>query len=163
MKMMAIIMNTSAIKNDNDKKLILVVEDKYDMNELICAVMRNAGFDTISALDGKQGVKMAAELIPDLILMDIKLPKMDGITACEYITKSAKTTNVPVIMVSAKIDVRTKLAAFIAGAKRYITKPFGVEELVEEVRRTFRQKIIVEKIAAYRGNCEVDGNFGVLS
>jgi DNA-binding response OmpR family regulator len=156
------IMNTTAVRNDYNRKLVLVVEDDQDMNELMCALMSGAGFDTISAADGRLGIEMASEQIPDLILMDIMLPELDGIKACENLRKSVNTANIPVIMVSAKRDVHTKLASFVAGAKRYITKPFGVEELVDEVKKTFRQKKITENIDAYHGKCDGEGDFGVF-
>lgn len=158
----AMSMNTAAVKTDYEKKLVLVIEDDQDMNELMCALMSGAGFETISASDGRKGIEMATEYTPDLILMDIMLPEIDGIKACENLRKGTSTTNIPVIMVSAKRDVHTKLASFVAGAKRYITKPFGVEELVEEVRKTFKQKRISEEIDAYHDKCDGKGDYGVF-
>jgi DNA-binding response OmpR family regulator len=152
----------AALKTETDRKIILIVEDDEDMNELLCVLMSGAGFDTISALNGREGIDKAIERQPDLILMDIMLPEMDGITACERLNKEASTATIPVIMVSAKRDVHTKLASFVAGAKRYITKPFDVVELIEQVRKTFRQKRISEEIDAYRDKCEGNGDFGVF-
>ncbi|MFA6451291.1 MAG: response regulator [bacterium] len=155
-------MSTAVAKNEVDNKLILVVEDDRDMNELMCALMSGAGFQTISAGDGKEGLDLAFEHHPDLILMDIMLPEMDGIKTCEKLRKETVTAGIPVIMVSAKRDVHTKLASFVAGAKRYITKPFGVEELIDEVRKTFRQKRISQDVDAYRDKCDGGGDFGVF-
>ena len=155
-------MSLAATKNEIGQKTVLVVEDDEDMNELIRALMKGAGFKTISAVDGIEGINMAIKMQPDLILMDIMLPELDGIKACERLNKEAATMAIPVIMVSAKRDVHTKLASFVAGAKRYITKPFGVEELVDEVRKTFKQKRITEGIDAYRDKCDGSRDFGVF-
>jgi len=155
-------MTVAAIKKRLDSKLILVVEDDQDTNELICALMGGAGFKTISAPDGKEGLGLAAEHHPDLILMDIMLPEVDGIKVCERLGKDKNTASIPVIMVSAKRDVHTKLASFVAGAKRYITKPFGLEELVDEVRKTFKQKRITEDVGAFHEKCDGGGDFGVF-
>jgi len=155
-------MSVAAAKSELDRKTVLIVEDDEDMNELIRALMKGAGYDTISAMDGIEGINLAMERQPDLILMDIMLPELDGIKACERLNKETSTMAIPVIMVSAKRDVHTKLASFVAGAKRYITKPFGVEELVDEVKKTFRQKRITEDIDAYRDKCDGSGDFGVF-
>lgn len=130
----------------NEDKTILVVEDDKDMNELICAVLAEAGYKTISVSTGEKGIERAHQDKPDLVLLDIELPKMDGIEVCRSITSHEETKGIPVIMVTIKRELSTKLSSYIAGARRFITKPFGVEELVGEVRKTLRQSGIPQHL-----------------
>ncbi len=133
-------------ENTNEDKTILVVEDDKDMNELICAVLSEAGYKTISVHTGEKGIERAHQDKPDLVLLDIELPKMDGIEVCRSITTHEETKSIPVIMVTIKRELSTKLSSYIAGARRFITKPFGVEELVGEVRKTLRQSEIPQHL-----------------
>ncbi|HOX27926.1 MAG TPA: response regulator [bacterium] len=128
----------------NGKKKVLVVEDDEDMNDLICAVLGEAGYETQSAVTGEDGFKAAVEIKPDLILLDIRFEKgeMDGLEVCRRISNFKDTKSIPIIMVTIERELSTKLAAYIAGAKRYITKPFGVDDLISEVEKTFKQKNI---------------------
>jgi two-component system, OmpR family, alkaline phosphatase synthesis response regulator PhoP len=131
---------------ENGDKTILVVEDDKDMNELICAILNEAGYKTISAMSGEKGLERAYQDKPDLVLLDIQLPKMDGIEVCRAITSNDETKSIPVIMVTIKKELSTKLSSYIAGARRFISKPFGVEELVGEIRKTLRQTGIPQHV-----------------
>ena len=124
------------------KKTILVVEDDKDINELICAVLDQAGYEPVSVEDGEEAVRKADKLKPDLVLLDIMLPKMDGIEVCHSISSNEKTKGIPIIMVTIKRDTSTKLESYIAGASRYITKPFGVEFLLSEIEKTLRSPLL---------------------
>lgn len=106
--------------------------------------------------------EMAREYKPDVILLDIMLPGKNGIDICKELSREASTSAIPVIIVSVKNDVHTKLSAFIAGAKRYITKPFGVEDIVNEVRKTLRQKELTSGVDHYRDKCNGKGDYGVF-
>jgi len=130
----------------NGKKKILVIEDDRDMNDLVCAVLSEAGYTTFSADSGETGIAIAEKDRPDLILLDVMLPKMDGIEVCRSLSSVESTKGIPVIMVTIKRELSTKLASYIAGARRYITKPFGIEELLEEVKRTLRQTHITRTL-----------------
>jgi len=123
----------------NKNYTILVIEDDEDMNELVCAILDTAGYTMESAADGREGLEKAIEKKPDLILLDIMLPEMDGIELCRKLTADEETRNIPVIMLTLKRELSVKLSSYIAGAKRYITKPFGVEDLLSEVKNTLRQ------------------------
>jgi two-component system, OmpR family, alkaline phosphatase synthesis response regulator PhoP len=122
-----------------EKKTVLVIDDDLDMSELICAVLKEAGYNAAAALDGKEGLEKAKEIAPDLVLLDIMLPKMDGIEVCRNLANDTNTKSIPVIMVTVKQELSSKLASYIAGARRYITKPFGIEDLLGEVEKTLRQ------------------------
>ena len=133
-------------KTDNGDKTILVVEDDKDMNELICAILTEAGYKTISVASGEKGIEKVHQEKPDLVLLDIELPRMDGIEVCRAITSNDETKSIPVIMVTIKRELSTKLSSYIAGARRFISKPFGVEELIGEVRKTLRQSGIPQHV-----------------
>jgi len=155
-------MEATKLKEDIEKKMVLVVEDDPDMNELLSALMNNAGYRALSATDGQTGAAMAREHKPDLILMDIMLPGISGIDVCRHLMKEPETSGIPVIMVSAKRDMHSKLASFVAGARRYITKPFGIEEILDEVSKTFRQKRIAEQVSDYHDKCGTDSDLSVF-
>ncbi len=110
-------------------KVILIVEDDPKSLELTQAIIEASGYSTIAAIDGEQGVKLARDKKPDLILMDIMMPKMDGYTACHAIKTDKLTREIPVIMLTAAgYELNKKLAQKI-GASGYVTKPFNIEEL----------------------------------
>jgi len=134
-----VLLKECAALSGNNNKTILVVEDDADMNDLICSVLEEAGYKTISVATGEKGLETANQSKPDLVLLDIELPQMDGIEVCRAISSNEKTRSIPVIMVTINRDISMKLSSYIAGARRYITKPFGVDELVGEVRKTLRQ------------------------
>jgi len=129
---------------EDARKTILVVEDDPDMSELICSVLSSAGYSIVSVDNGEKGLEKAHQIKPDLILLDIMLPCMDGIEVCRSITTNDDTKRIPVIMVTIKRELSTKLASYIAGARRYITKPFGIDELLGEVQKTLRQNELTE-------------------
>ena len=110
-------------------KVILIVEDDPKSLELTRDVIEASGYSTISAIDGEQGVKLARDKKPDLILMDIMMPKMDGYTACHAIKMDELIKEIPVIMLTAAGYELNKKFAQNMGASGYITKPFNIEEL----------------------------------
>jgi DNA-binding response OmpR family regulator len=131
---------------ENGDKTILVVEDDKDMNELICAILTEAGYKTISVSSGEKGLESAYQDRPDLVLLDISLPQMDGIEVCRAISTNEQTKCIPIIMLTIHKELSIKLSSYIAGARRFISKPFGVEELVGEVKKTLRQTVIPQHI-----------------
>lgn len=106
-------------------KTILVVEDDPKSLKLVRDLLRVSGFTTIEATDGEQGVALARSKKPDLILMDIMMPKMDGYTACRAIRTDKATRTIPVVMLSALGHELNKELGKDMGANAYITKPFG--------------------------------------
>ena len=120
------------------KKVILVVDDDSDLNDLMCNALGDAGYDTVSAYDGMQGVDLAREYRPDLVLLDVMMPKMDGIEACRTIAKDESTSAIPVIMVTVKGGLTPKLSSYMAGARRYLTKPIEMDDLLAEVDKVLK-------------------------
>ncbi len=116
-------------------KLILVVDDEPKSLKLIRDLLQASGYKTIEAADGEQGVELAKARKPDLILMDIMMPKMDGYTACDAIKKDEATKAIPVIMLtSLDYELNKKLGRDM-GAAGYITKPFDHQELLGVISR----------------------------
>jgi two-component system alkaline phosphatase synthesis response regulator PhoP len=119
-------------------KRILVVDDDPLQLKLVDAVASKAGYEVLSAPDGKSGLDRARELHPDLIIMDIMMPQMDGYTALEAIRQSNGLKKVPVIMVTAVgFDMNRKMALEM-GADDYVTKPFGVKDLLERIEKLLK-------------------------
>jgi len=114
-------------------KVILIVEDDPKSLTLTKDLLRLSGFTTIQATDGKQGVELAKAVKPDLILMDIMMPKMDGYAACRAVKADQATSNIPVVMLTAVgYELNKKLAEQV-GADGYVTKPFGRQELMDAI------------------------------
>lgn len=112
------------------------------MNDLVCDALDSAGYQTLSAFDGLEGLRLGSEAHPDVILLDIILPDADGVDLCRDLRKNEATRLIPIIMLTGRQDLSTKLSSYIAGAKRYITKPFQIDQLIEEVDKTLIQKQI---------------------
>ena len=121
---------------DEDKKTILIVDDEQSIIDILVYNLKKEGYDTIEANDGATAVEMAIEQKPDLILLDVMLPKMDGLTACK---KIKSTINVPILMLSAKDEELDKIVGLELGADDYITKPFSVRELMARVKANLRK------------------------
>ncbi len=126
---------------------ILIIEDDKDTNDVISAILSDAGFDTLSSLDGEDGLSKAKQESPDIIILDLMLPRINGLDVCRMLSSDEKTRTIPVIILTAKSELSTKLSSFVAGAKRFLTKPFEAQDLVNEIRRTIRQKEIAKSLA----------------
>ncbi len=113
---------------------VLVVEDEPNIREIINFNLENWGFEVMQANDGETALAMAEEYSPDLILLDLMLPKMDGIEVCRRLKSGFWTSRIPVIMLTAKKEVKDKVRGMEVGADDYITKPFSREELEARVK-----------------------------
>ncbi len=114
---------------------ILVAEDERDIRELVAFSLRGlGGFDVTQAANGAEAVERAQAEPPDLILMDVRMPKMNGFEACRKLKESDQTKNIPVIFLSARGQESEIQQGLTAGAVEYIIKPFAPDELVNQVR-----------------------------
>ena len=129
---------------DDDKKTILIVDDEQSIIDILVYNLKKEGYNTIEANDGVTAVEMAIEQKPNLILLDIMLPKMDGLTACK---KIKSTLNVPVLILSAKDEELDKIVGLELGADDYITKPFSVRELMARVKANLRKSEVPTAVA----------------
>ena len=114
---------------------ILVVDDSPTETHIISTALEKQGHRISVAVDGKDGVEKATQIIPDLILMDVVMPELNGFQATRQLTKQPSTANIPVIMVTTKDQKTDRMWAERQGAKGYITKPFVEDELIQEVNR----------------------------
>ena len=119
-----------------EKKTILIVDDEQKIVDLLVHNLTREGYNTIEANDGQTAINLALEKRPDLILLDVMLPRIDGLTVCKKIKNAY---NVPILMVSAKDDELDKIVGLELGADDYITKPFGVREVVARVKANLRK------------------------
>lgn len=118
------------------KNKILIVDDDQNICELLRLYLEKEGFETIVANDGEQAVQSALKNSPDLILLDIMLPKFDGWQVCREIRKTMET---PIIMITAKGEVFDKILGLELGADDYVTKPFDTKEVVARVKAVLRR------------------------
>ncbi|MBC8468171.1 MAG: response regulator [Planctomycetes bacterium] len=121
------------------KGKILIVEDDRDIAEMVEYNLREEGYDTLSAFNGEDGVKLAKKESPDLIILDIMLPIIDGFEVCRILKKEQITADIPVIILSAKSQETDKIVGLELGADDYITKPFSPRELIARIRAIMRR------------------------
>lgn len=113
---------------------MLIVDDEKDTVDALTIRFKSLGYDVISASDGIAALTKAREEHPDIILLDIMLPKLDGYKICRMLKFDEKYKNIPIIMLTAKIGDEQKKLGKDVGADDYITKPFNTEDLVARVR-----------------------------
>ena len=116
------------------QRRILVVEDDPEQRELLRFNLSNAGFAIGTAADGIEALKKARSLPPDLILLDLMLPELDGLAVCEVLHRDSQTSNVPVIILTAVSGQLARLSGLEAGAFDFISKPFSPRFLLERIR-----------------------------
>ena len=124
-----------------DKKTILIVDDEKPIVDILVYNLEKEGYNTLEANDGLAAVEIATSQKPDLILLDIMLPKMDGLTVCKQIRNSL---NVPILMLTAKDEEIDKILGLELGADDYITKPFSVRELMARIKANLRKTEVKE-------------------
>lgn len=136
-------------------KKILIVDDEKNIVEILKFNLKKEGFSTIEAYDGEEAMEMALNEDPDLILLDVMLPKMDGFTVCRKLRQSINT---PIIMLTAKEEEVDKVLGLELGADDYITKPFSHRELIARIKANLRRSDIEETGYKKNGNIIKCGN-----
>jgi len=121
------------------KELIFAVEDEAHIQQLIKYNLESAGYRVVTFESGEELLKESKNTVPDLFLLDIMLPGMDGFEVCRYLRQDLRTKNVPIIMLTAKGEEFDKVLGLELGADDYITKPFSVRELLARVKAIFRR------------------------
>lgn len=121
---------------DKEKKTILIVDDEQHIVDILVYNLEKEGYNTLQANDGLIAVDIALSQKPDLILLDIMLPKMDGLAVCKRIRH---TLNVPILMLTAKDEEIDKILGLELGADDYVTKPFSVRELMARIKANLRK------------------------
>lgn len=120
--------------NANDKPTILIVEDNYDVRTYICACLSDS-FNLLTAENGQRGVERAMEHTPDFIISDVMMPLKDGYALVRELKMDKRTSHIPIILLTAKADVNSKLIGLKQGADAYLAKPFNPEELIVRVNK----------------------------
>ena len=115
---------------------ILIIEDEENILEAVKYTLTQEGYDVFTSVDGEDGLEKAQEIKPDLVLLDVMLPKMDGFEVCRILRKDLE---MPVFMISAKAEEIDRVVGLEMGADDYITKPFSMRELVVRVRNSLRR------------------------
>jgi DNA-binding response OmpR family regulator len=118
---------------------VLVVEDERDVAELIRFNLGKEGYDVVVTGSGTEAVKQAREARPDIVLLDIMVPHLNGWEVCRRLEQDADTRTIPVIMVTGRVEEGDKVLGFELGADDYVTKPFSPRELVARVRAVVRR------------------------
>lgn len=139
-------------------KKILIVDDEKNIVDILKYNLQKEGFETIEAYDGEEGLRMALECRPDLILLDIMLPKMDGFEVCRKIRQTLST---PILMITAKEEEVDKVLGLEMGADDYITKPFSPRELMARVKANLRRTAVESSSGATSGNIIRRGNLSI--
>lgn len=122
------------------KETILIVDDEEDIIELIKFNLKNEGYSILTAMTGEQAIKIAKKYTPDLIVLDLMLPGMDGLEVTDYLKKFEITKNIPIVMVTAKGDESDVVTGLELGATDYISKPFSPKVMVARIRAILKRR-----------------------
>ena len=126
----------------NPMPKILIVEDEKKIARFLELELRHEGYDVLTAFDGRSGLDTALEKDPDLLILDLMLPELSGIEVCRRLRH---TSDLPIIMLTAKDDVSDKVMGLDMGADDYVTKPFAIEELLARIRRSGSEDMAVSR------------------
>ncbi len=131
------------------KLSVLIIEDEKNICDFVAKTLRSGDYKVITAQTGKEGLAIMTSALPDLVLLDLGLPDMDGI---DIIKQTRMWSSLPIIVISARIQEKEKVAALDAGADDYITKPFGTDELMARIRTAIRHsnKIVDDRVNSTR-------------
>jgi signal transduction histidine kinase/AraC-like DNA-binding protein len=127
------------MEEQNGKAKILVVEDSEDVRAHLLDNLEDQ-FTMLEAVDGEEGLSLATETIPDIIITDLMMPKMDGVELCKRLKSDERTSHIPVIMLTAKATVESRIEGLETGADAYMTKPFNMQELQTRLKSLIEQR-----------------------
>jgi two-component system phosphate regulon response regulator PhoB len=138
---------------------ILVVEDEKDVRDMIRIHLKAAGFDVLEAHNGAEGLAIAKQDLPAVIILDLMMPEMSGVEVCRALRRNPTTSRIPILMLTAKSTEDDKVVGFECGADDYVTKPFSPRELVLRVRAVARRQPdqgVAKPIPVRSGKMELD-------
>jgi len=120
-------------------KRSLIIEDEKDIRELLQLYLKREGYDVHIAKDGETGLRKASQERFDLVLLDLMLPQLDGLEICRSLRSRPQTADIPIIMITAKVEESDRIVGLEMGADDYITKPFSPREVLARVKAIFRR------------------------
>jgi len=121
-------------KGEKIKKKILLIEDDHSLSEVLAEILVERGYLVVTANNGLEGLRKAYVESPDLVILDIMLPQLNGLEVCKRLKKDETMKNIPVIFLTARDQVTDKLLGIESGGEIYLTKPFEIEELTEKIK-----------------------------
>lgn len=137
--------------------VILVVDDEAPIQELLKFNLEKEGYTVLVAYDGPSALKIVEEKLPDLVILDVMLPGMDGMEVCNQLRQSPKSRDIPVIMLTAKVEEIDKVLGLELGADDYLTKPFSPRELLARIHARLRRiKPQIQENELVRGDLKMD-------
>ncbi len=119
---------------------ILIAEDERDIRELVTFTLNFAGYEVVSASNGEEAVQLVEQEMPDLVILDVRMPRMTGYEACTRIKNNPKTAHIPVVFLSAKGQESEIQTGLQAGADEYLLKPFAPDQLIAHVQRMLARR-----------------------
>lgn len=126
------------------KVRVLVIDDEPDLLELIEVNLKGAGYDVLVAANGRDGLELARQAVPELIVLDVMLPELNGLEVCKSLRRDPATSAIPILMLTARATEIDRVLGLELGADDYVTKPFSTRELVLRVKNLLRRKNAVE-------------------
>ena len=121
------------------KSKILIVEDETSLVDVLSYNLQREGYEVVIAKEGREGLRKAQMILPDLILLDLMLPGMNGLEICRELRATARTANLPILMLTAKAEESDQIIGFALGADDYVTKPFSVKVLLQRIKVLLRR------------------------
>jgi len=141
-----------------DVKKVLIVEDEKPISDIVKFNLEKESFEVLTAYDGAEGLEKALKEDPDLVLLDVMLPSLDGFEVCKKIREKS---SVPIIILTAKEEEVDKVLGLELGADDYITKPFGLRELIARVKANIRRTSMTDSVGADPANVQDFGNITI--
>jgi two-component system response regulator MprA len=143
--------------NNQEKQKVLVIDDEENIIEFIRLGLRYEGFQVESASDGEQGVTAAQRINPDVVILDLMMPGIDGLEVCRRLRDNPITHDVPILMLTAKDEVKDRIIGLKTGADDYLTKPFDFDEMLERIRAILRRQTRARASATGTNDGEASG------
>lgn len=131
---------------------VLIVEDEEDIRQNLAFSLKREGFETMEAVDGEQALALIANNMPDIILLDLMLPKIDGLAVCKRLQSAPKTAEIPIIMLTAKGEEIDRIVGLELGAADYIVKPFSLREVALRIKAVLKRRVETRPVQTF--HCE---------
>jgi two-component system phosphate regulon response regulator PhoB len=140
------------------KQTILIIEDERALVEVLTYNLRKEGFEVHSATDGQDGLRRAQTTLPDLIVLDLMLPVIEGLEVCRILKSGARTRDIPLLMLTARTEETDEIVGFQMGTDDYVQKPFKIKPLIQRIKALLRRRktSITEGDVVSAGGIEID-------